>query len=174
MPNREEIVEGEATGKQLVIAWFDKVPFSNEHLRPRDEQVRPKLLSVVEVFLAVGHVVPANAKADLTEAQREALVEESFAAATLRRLEATRETAAEGLRTYLIVASENAEEAWLHGQNHESLSKMALARILEIHAGGNRKVDWQALNLAQLRDRAAAWLPPLPPASKRPRPLDAA
>ena len=100
-----------------------------------------------------GILLPAGALR--TAAETEVALEEAFAREDLRKYTGHLETEAEDVHVYTLRGEVPAEQSFLEEEPIESLSKMALARLIELR-GGDPSRELFALGLETLRARARA------------------
>lgn len=171
LAGREGRGEDEAVGRPLVVTFFEKVPDTESLFRRVDrtgDLMRPTLLTVAELLNTCGVWLPNDP--ERSSKDTEALLEDLFLAQGPRRMRGTLETEAPGILCYTLTDEVDAEEAYLTETLAQDLTKVALARCLEIHLEEPRRQNFN-LSWAALWERAKAFLPePLaPPAPRRGR-----
>ena len=109
--------------------------------------MKPRLLTIAELMSNCGILLPTDASR--TAADSELALEEAFAREDLRKFTGHLETQAEEVHVYSLTDEVPAEAAFLEEEPIENLSKMALARLLELREEGTRRelfaLSWDAL-----------------------------
>jgi hypothetical protein len=152
LAGREARGAGEASGRRLVVTFFEAFPGHHGMVRRvdrADDLMRPRHLTVAELLNAVGIRLPHDPMR--TSAEAEELLEEAFAEQELRRSLGNLQTGADEVHVYALVDEEHAEETFVRESAFQSLHKIALSKFLERNGRGERKVLW-GNTLAALRD----------------------
>ena len=151
--------EGEAVRRNLAVVFFEPIrtPAPGEAMVVRrvhreDSAMKPKLLTIAELMSNCGILIPADASR--TAGESEVIMEEAFANEDLRMYTRHLETEAEDVHVYTLQHEVPAEAAFLEEEPMEELSKMALARLIELREEAPRR-ELFALSLQTLRARAA-------------------
>ena len=146
--------EGEAVGRNLAVAFFEPLgtagpgePRIVRRVLREDLSMKPRLLTIAELMSNCGILLPIDASR--TAAESELALEEAFARSDLRKFTGHLETEAEEVHVYSLADEVPAEAAFLESEPIENLSKMALARLLELREEGGRRelfaMTWEAL-----------------------------
>lgn len=144
--------EGEAVGKNLVLTFFEDLPDQPGLVRRLEREggsMHPRRMTLAELVQACGVVLPCNPAR--TSAESERLLEEAWATLDIRRFSGNLETESLEVHTYTLCDEANAEEAFVHDEPLEGLTKIALARLLERMGGPPRRASWQR-TLRDLRE----------------------
>lgn len=152
---RRARMEGEAVGRNLAVVFFEPLPGAENTVRRVDRShlaMAPKLLTIADLMTNCGIRVPLGAPR--AAAESETALEEAFAHQDLRRFTGHLETAADEVHVYTLTDEVDAERAFLEEVPFETLTKMALARLLELREGTPRQ-ELFPLSLQALRARAA-------------------
>ena len=147
--------EGEAVGRNLAVVFFEPLGAGQDLVRRVDREhpaMTPKLLTIAEIMSNCGIRVPLDASRNAADI--EMALEEAFAAEDLRRFTGHLETSADEVHVYTLSDDVPAEAAFLEQEPLETLTKMALARLLELRGEGPRR-ELFPLSLQALRERAA-------------------
>ena len=147
--------EGEAVGRSLAVVFFEPLGAGQDIVRRVDREhhaMTPKLLTIAELMTNCGIRVPLDASK--TAAENEMALEEAFASEDLRRFTGHLETSADEVHVYTLSDDVPAEAAFLEQEPFETLTKMALARLLELRGEGPRR-ELFPMSLQALRARAA-------------------
>ena len=157
---REERTAADAMGRPVVGTFFEPIGgggcLNIRRVERATGAMQPKLLTVAELLSAIG--IWPEADPDRSSRETEALLEDLFVDQGLRRLRGEVEPAADEVHVYTVTEDCGAEEAFFAEADPQSLTKIALARLLEIREGASRRHLWQAESLEALRVRAAPWL----------------
>lgn len=157
---RRSRMEGEALGRNLAVVFFEPLEVGGNLVRRVDRgdlAMTPKLLTIAELMTNCGIRLPLGdgAGASRTAAASETALEEAFANEDLRRFTGNLETEAEEVHVYTLTDEVPAERAFLEEEPLETLTKMALARLLELREGTPR-TELFPQSLQALRARATA------------------
>lgn len=159
LAGREGRGEDEAVGRPLVLTFFEAAP-GTENLFQRVDRstsgMKPKLLTIAELLNTCGVWLEPDPERSSRDA--EALLEDLFVAQGPRRMKGTLEPEAAEILCYTLADEVDAEEAYLTEAPPQSLTKIALARCLEIHLGEPRRQNY-LLDRQALWERARAFLP---------------
>ena len=143
LPGREERPADEAVGRPLAAAWFEEVlgNAASPLLRRADRtstSLATQLQTVAEVLLAAGAELPAMG-ANASSKDKELALEELYA--TEPRFEWQSEQVWEEADpwTFTLSNPQPAEESFLEATPLDSHTKMALARLLELRTGADRR-----------------------------------
>ena len=163
LAGREDRGEGEAVGRNMVLTFFepmDQSPASPDlrvHRVDRSsDALATQLMTLAELMRTIGFVPETPAGA--SSAQKELALEEMFATAGLRCFQGILETTAEEIHCYHLQEGVCAEDAFLHSEARDSLTKMALSRFWERRTGESRKLCMKK-SLQELRDITYPHLP---------------
>jgi hypothetical protein len=140
LAGREERGESEAVARNVVLVFFEALPGNPGAVRrvARDTPgVITKMMTVPELMLTCGATLKANPAR--TSAQQELELETLFASLELKRWKGILETQAEETYVYTLHQEVNAEEAFLRESAFGSLTKVALARVIERFSGEARR-----------------------------------
>ena len=125
--------------------------------------MRPHLLNLAEILQVLGFALPPDP--DRSAAESELLLEEHFQHLQVTRHRCVEDPEAAEVHTYLLSDQENAEEALVLESSPGSRTKMMLARLLQrseaLGEDETLEAAWNS-SLADLQDRAAAYLPGVP------------
>jgi hypothetical protein len=157
-------IEGEASGRKMVIAFFEASPGPGGLVQRVDRTnsfLKQHLLSLAELLQTIGGFdLPLDP--DRTAANSELLLETEYQNLELRRSTCILEPAAPGLYMFSLGNEVHAETVFAFELGHDNRTKMALARCLQSkdHLVGNETLQsvWN-LTLEQLQNRTAALLP---------------
>ena len=161
LPGREERPDGEALGRKLVLAFFERL--EGPLVQPVDKtdlSLRTNLLTLAELLQTLGFALPPDP--DRTSAETERLLEQRFQNLEVERFHKKVEPDA-GVFVYSLDGGTLAEEAFAEEARPDQRTKMVLARLLERHGalapGESLQSAWsEAASALQLR--AAVYLPP--------------
>ena len=153
--------EGEATGRKLMVSFFETIPGGMVRRIIRDgASLHPQLLTVAEILQACGVLLPPDP--GRPSAAAEILLETQYQDLEILRCVGLLETDAAEVHTYSLGSEVLAEDALALEAPFEQMTKMMLARFLHrneaLHAGETLQTAW-AEPLAQLQARAAPLLP---------------
>ena len=174
LPGRAEIPAGEAVGRKLTVAFFERL--GNEGLvRPVDrssQALSPQLLTLAELLQTCGLGDLAH-DPSRTSAETELLLEAKYLDLELRRHKGLPEPTAQDPNSFLLEADDNAEDKLLEDLQHDDLTKLAFARTLQRYerlAPRESLKDAWATKWEALRGRVDTLLPhpPAPPAPAAP------
>ena len=155
-------IEGEASGRKMVIAFFEASPCGLVQRVDRTNSfLKQHLLSLAELLQTIGGFdLPLDP--DRTAANSELLLETEYQNLELRRSTCILEPAAPGLYMFSLGNEVHAETVFAFELGHDNRTKMALARCLQSkdHLVGNETLQtvWN-LALGELQNRTAALLP---------------
>ena len=153
--------EGEATGRKLMVSFFETIPGGMVRRIIRDgTSLHPQLLTIAEILQACGFRLPVDPLR--SSAASEILLETQYQDLEILRFVGHLDTDAVEVHTYSLDSEVLAEDALALEAPFEQMTKMMLARFLHrngaIHAGETLQTAW-AEPLAQLQARAAPLLP---------------
>jgi hypothetical protein len=154
--------EGEASGRKMVIAFFEASPCGLVQRVDRTNSIlKQHLLSLAELLQTIGgFVLPLDP--DRTAANSELLLEAHYQNLELRRIECILEPAAVGLHMFSLGNDVHAETVFALELVPDHRTKMVLARCLQSkdHLVGNEtlQIVWN-FALVELQNRTAALLP---------------
>lgn len=157
LAGREERGSGEAVGRPLVLTFFEEIAGGIVRRVDRaSSSMRPWLLTIAELLIAAGVWLPPDPERSPRDA--EAMLEDLFVEQNLQRLKGTVEPDAPEVHMYQLGEAVDAEAAFLAETPPQSLTKVALARCLELHGGEPRRISWQQKSLESLRASAQPFL----------------
>ena len=152
---------GEATGRKLVVTFFEECEDGLAHRVDRDGcTLKPQLLTLAEILQILGFALPPDP--DRSSATTEHLVELHYQNLQIARLTCTLETAAPEVHVYRLSDMVCAEEAFALDAPADARTKMVLVRSLQ-RAGALQEDEslekaWTS-TLADLQGRTAALFP---------------
>ena len=166
--------EGEALGRKMAVVFFERAPGPRnlvQRARRDAEGMHQILLTIAELLLALGIVLPADP--ERTTAEAELLLEKRYEHLEIMRFEGSVQPAAPGVHVYQLGDEDHAETALVSATPADELTKMMLARALyrneELLDGENLQGAWNK-PLATLRGRTAHLAPaPAAPRGRRRR-----
>ena len=151
--------EGEATGRKLVVSFFETLPDGRVRRTIRGgTSLHPQLLTIAEILQSCGFRLPVDHLR--SSAAAEVLLETQYQELEILRFKPLLETEAAEVHMYSLHEEVLAEEASALEGPAEQMTKMMLARYLQRHG------DLQADETLQ-----AAWAEPLARLQARTFPL---
>ena len=156
---------GEATGRKLVVAWFEVLADGRAHRVDQETSgMRPHLLTLAEIMQILG--VDLARVPDRAAAETERLLEQHMVHLQVRKRTCLEDIEADEVHVYLLGEEEDAEEAMILETPPDGRTKMMYARHLQrsehLNDGESLEDAWKK-PLEELRRRSAATLPEEPP-----------
>lgn len=134
LARREERAGGEAIGKPLVLTFFEEMgPGVVRWVDRSGALMRPWLFTAAELLSAVGVWLPPDPERSSRDA--EAQLEDLFVEHGFRRLQGQVEPGASEVHVYTLHDEVDSEIAFFAEAQPNALTKIALARCLELHGG---------------------------------------
>ena len=173
LPGRGDRGDSEAIGRSVAVAWFEPCESVGaggalyvRRVAREQDAMELLLLTLAEVLRAAGHY-PTVSVAD-TARDVELLLEADFMSKSLGRYDSIRETAADGPFVFALESPIDAELRYFDETPLDALTKMALARKLELQQGCDRMQVYNENTKQSILFRlnpgaaAAAPAPPVP------------
>ena len=175
LPAREARSDTDAIGRSLVGCWFEKVEATTEGvIDQRVDRAAPHinmmLCTLAELPRAAGYNPPARPN-DTARAVEIALESSVFDHNVLRYAHRRLQNEAHAdAYTFLLHEPADAEQVFWTKTALSDMTKMALARRLEVMHGVNRLDAWRSMNKASLMLAAdPTFVAPAPPAPVAPK-----
>ena len=126
----ERNYEGEASGRKLVVSFFEAAGAEEDRVRPVDREsvaLKIQLITVAEILAVCGVEVPPDPERPSSET--ELLLEARYEDLEIQRFPCTLDPDAPQVHTFALGDEVNAEVAFC--EESKDLTKMALARLLQ-------------------------------------------
>ena len=161
LPGREQRAEGDTLGRTLAVTWYERASEEEggvvvRRVERTSAAVVASLQTIADILFHAGQPYPALA-AGANARDVEIAMEEMYAFVPREVWASEHLVGEEEPHTWLLKDPESAEEKYLQETGAEHLTKMALARLLELRQGADRRRSWQRLSVAAL---IAALAPP--------------
>ena len=161
LPGREGRADGEAVGRAVACTWFEVFEdrgdegIEVQRVDRSSDCLVTQLSTIAELLHAAGEPY-ARLGSDASSLQIEVAMEALYATRVRLVWESQQQWFQEDPWRFVLSNPQPAEDAFLYGQPLETHNKMALARILELQKGQDRKIAWTRLNKPQLLAAIAA------------------
>ena len=143
LAGREARAGDEASGRPLAVCWFESHLLDGvEVVRRVDrecESLRISMCTIAEILIAAGCAPPAG---DLASREQELLLEARYSSEERLVWKAEHLWQEADPWIFRLRTSDPAEESFLDETPAPQLTKMALARLLELTAGHDRRRAW--------------------------------
>lgn len=140
MPGRADRADSDAIGRSLGISWFEKIEDAGStyvrRVAREGEHLELSLRTLAEILRSAGHT-PAVSVHE-TARDVELALEASFLHHSLVRLDSVRETSADDPFVFSLSNPLDAERLFWDETPLDAMTKMGLARRLEMEQGQNR------------------------------------
>jgi hypothetical protein len=139
LTRRFKTLEDEASSRSLIVAFFNIIEEQGPELIVNRIDPRGSVsMTVPELLENVGFELPRDAR-NQSERNIEDLYHNLFAELNLQRFSGTLEVEAPQMHTFSLLLEGSAEKAFFEDMPRENLTRMALARRLELATSDDRR-----------------------------------